>query len=319
MGVGVYVLGMHRSGTSAAARLVNLLGVPTCVDEDLAVPTVDNPRGYWESASLTAFNDRLLATLGCDWSCPAPLEAGWVADSVLDELRAEAADLFAQVFPPDQWVWKDPRNCVALPFWAHLLDVRPVVVLVHRNPLEIAASLAARDGLGRAYSLALWERYLRLALASISGLPTLVTGYAELLAEPLAWCMRVREFLTEAGIATRPPPEPDALAFIDDGLRHARFTAEELFGDPACSEQQRALFLALEQLSGPHATLSAPTLPPETQSTEALLAERRRAYVLERELTRQYLELEAYARRLGERYIVTSEATSELQEQSQPS
>ena len=40
---GVFVLGMHRSGTSAAARLVNLLGVPTCVEEDLLRTTRGQP------------------------------------------------------------------------------------------------------------------------------------------------------------------------------------------------------------------------------------------------------------------------------------
>ena len=54
---GVFVLGMHRSGTSAAARLVNFLGIPTCVDEDLLPTTEDNPKGFWESASLAALND----------------------------------------------------------------------------------------------------------------------------------------------------------------------------------------------------------------------------------------------------------------------
>ena len=82
---GVFVVGMHRSGTSAAARLVNLLGIPTCVEEDLLLTTADNPRGYWESATLTGLNDRLLDALGCDWTCPVELTAGWEADLALEE------------------------------------------------------------------------------------------------------------------------------------------------------------------------------------------------------------------------------------------
>src|SRR5687768_10874208 len=110
MGLGVFVLGMHRSGTSAATRLVNLLGVPTCIDEDLSPTKADNPRGHWESESLTALNERLLDALGCDWSCPPRLEQGWENDSALEQLVAEAAVLFPTIFPTEQWVWKDPRN-----------------------------------------------------------------------------------------------------------------------------------------------------------------------------------------------------------------
>jgi hypothetical protein len=295
---------MHRSGTSAATRLVNLLGVPTGIEEDLAVPTGDNPRGYWESRALTAYNDGLLAALGCDWSSPARPEPGWEAAPEFEAVRTEASELFARVFPSEQWVWKDPRNCLTFAFWIRCLEVRPVVVLVHRNPLEIAASLEARDGLGKVYSLALWERYLRECLAAVSGLPTLVTAYGDLLSDPVRWCERASAFLEGAGVETFSPRSRDVLDFVDAELRHARVEPEGLTRDPDASEGQRALFLALEALVGEHASLPSPALPSETPTTDALLAERRRAYVLERELRRQYRELEDYALRLGERFLL---------------
>jgi len=312
MSRGVFVLGMHRSGTSAATRLVNLLGIPTCIEEDLLPGTDDNPRGYWESGSLTAFNDRILEAFESDWSCPPRLDPAWEADLALAELRSEAGTLFSRVFPVEPWVWKDPRNCITLPFWKESLDVEHVVVLVHRNPLEIAASLGARDDLGKVYCLALWERYLRLALAGISGLPTLVTDYAKLVSEPLAWCELVRTFLHAQGVVTSAPPEGEALAFVDERLRHTRFSAADLAADRAVTEAQKALFLALQDLRGSHESLSPPVLPDETPSTEALLAERRRAHGLERDLTRQYLELEDYARRLGERFILLAERSGSM-------
>jgi hypothetical protein len=306
---GVFVLGMHRSGTSAATRLVNLVGVPTCSDGELVAPTDDNPRGYWESVSLTAFNDRLLAALGCDWSCPPPLEVGWEVDPALAELRAEAAKLFPEAIPTEQWVWKDPRNCVTFDFWAAALDVRPVIVLVDRNPLEVAASLAVRDDLGKVYALALWERYLRRCLASISGLPTLVTGYEELLSDPLGWCERVRRFLETAGVSTAPVDVESARGYVDPDLRHARHTSAELLRDPAVSEPQQLLVEALQSLQGPHESLAAPDLPPESVSTDALLAERRRLYPREREFS----ELGGYARDLGERYVALEAYVRDLE------
>ena len=310
MSHGVFVLGMHRSGTSAATRLVNLLGVPTCVEEDLLPGTADNPRGYWESGSLTAVNDRILATFESDWACPPALDPGWEDTLALDGLRSEARDAFPRVFPTEQWVWKDPRNSITLPFWLGCLEVEPVVVFMHRNPLEIAASLAARDDLGRPYGLALWERYVQSCLPAVSGLRTLVTTYDEILDDPRAWCEGVCDFLNGAGVATG-ELAANALDYVDTELRHTRFTREDVVGDPAVSNAQRELLVVLEGLRGDHKVLSAPALPPETPTTEALLAERRRLYPQERE----HRELGEYSRSLGEQFVELQRHSETLGEQ----
>ncbi len=298
MAVGVFVLGMHRSGTSAATRLANLMGVPTCVEEDLLPGTPDNPRGYWESESLTAFNDRIFAAFESDWTCPPALDPGWEGARALDTPRSEAKHVFSRAFPTEQWVWKDPRNCITLPFWLTCLEVEPVVVLVHRNPLEIAASLAARDDLGKVYCLALWERYLRACVSAVSGLPTLVTTYDAILDDPRAWCDVARDFLTGAGAATS-TLAANALDYVDRELRHTRFTREDVIGDPAVSNAQRELLVLLDELAGTHEKLPVRALPPETPTTEALLAERRRLYPQ----VREHRELGEYSRSLGEQFV----------------
>ena len=275
MDAGVFVLGMHRSGTSVATRLVNLLGVPTAVEDDLVPAKWDNPTGYWESASLVAFNTELLTSVGSETGCPASLQPGWEHDPRLAELRPPAAEVFRRAFPSAPWVWKDPRNCLTFSFWVSVLDVRPVAILVHRNPLEIAASLRVRNGEDKHHALALWERYLRQALGAISQLPVLITSYEELLSAPLAWCERTRAFFALAGVTTRGSREPDVLAFVDTRMRHSAFTRVDFLSDPAVSDAQRELFGALERLQGEHRRFSAPVLPPETPSTETLMVERR--------------------------------------------
>jgi len=287
MDAGVFVLGMHRSGTSAATRLVNLLGVPTAREDDLVQPTADNPTGFWESASLVSFNTRVLGAVGSETGCPLRLEPGWERDSRLDGLRTEAGAVFAAALPGAPWVWKDPRNCLTFAFWRSVLDdVRPVVVLVGRNPSEIAASLHARDGEGAIYAFALWERYLRQALSSIEGLPVLVTRYDELLDAPLDWCSRTRVFLADAGVDSVDPQAEDVHSFVDRGLRHASFTTEDFMADGSTSEAQRALFAALAKVAGAHERFVVPALPAETPTTEALVAERRRTVEVRRELRR---------------------------------
>jgi hypothetical protein len=282
---GVFVLGMHRSGTSAVTRLISLLGLHTPPDEDLVQPSAKNPKGYWESESLVAFNERLLRAVDCDIGCPVVLSPGWEDDPRLASLRQEAPAVVRAVFPAMPWVWKDPRHCLAFSFWRRALEIDPVVVLVNRNPLEITASaLRVRSDQGEVYALALWERYLRQAVAQIAGVPVLVTSYADVLSAPLAWSERAQAFLAGAGMAARPPSEPDVLEFVDSELRHAAFSREDFLGHGDVSDGQRALFEALEGLEGRHDEFSPPALPDETPTTEALFAERRRALELKREL-----------------------------------
>ncbi len=324
MSHGVFVLGMHRSGTSAATRLVNLLGVPTCVEEDLLPGTDDNPSGYWESDSMTAFNDRIFSVFESDWSCPPAFDPGWEQAPAVAALRSEARALFSQVFPAAPWVWKDPRNCLTLPFWLACLQVEPAVVLVHRNPLEIAASLEARDQLGRVYCLALWERYLRAGLSAVSGLPTLVSTYDEILDDPAAWCTAVRGFLGEVGIATE-EPAANALDYVDTALQHVKLDREAVGGDPAVSSEQHQLLAVVEGLRGAHHALSVPAVPRETPTTEALLAERRRLHPRDREhrelgeysrsLGEQFVELQRYSENLGEQFVELQRYSENLGEQ----
>lgn len=293
MADGVFVLGMHRGGTSAATRLVHLLGVPTCAAEDLMGPTSENPTGYWESRSLTAFNDRLLAELGCDWSCPPVLTPGWHLEPPAADLAEPARELFAAVMPAGQWVWKDPRLCVTLPFWLECLEVSPAVVLTTRNPLEVADSLARRDRFGKPYALALWERSLRHALAAVEGFPLLVTDYGDLVADPVAWCREAARFLAGHGVRVGEPPEDAVLEFIQPSLRGSAHTADDVLADPAVSGPQRALFTALTVLAGAHERLTPPPLPAESEPTEALLAEGRRFHGERRWYQNRLAELEA--------------------------
>jgi hypothetical protein len=279
---GVFVLGMHRSGTSAATRLISFLGLHTPSGDDLVPPSSKNPKGYWESMSLVAFNIALLEAIGSDFTCPLALEPGWHEDPRLDAFREPARDAFVAAFPLAPWVWKDPRTCLTLSFWRSALQVRSAVVLVNRNPLEIAASSARTRGEDRKiFTLASWERHLRQALRQSEGLPVLVTDYAGVLAEPLAWSQQAHAFLAEAGFPVRPPRKEDVENFIDPGLKHVAIAREDVLTDPDVSDSQRTLFLELERLRGSHRAFAPPELPPETPTTEALMNERRRVKQLE--------------------------------------
>ncbi len=281
---GVFVLGMHRSGTSAVARIVNLVGVPLGDPADLMPPSSDNPEGYWESLSLVKWNDEILYRMGGSWAGPPKLPRGWEKDLRLDPIRDHAHAAFAAVYSTPIWAWKDPRNSTTLPFWRDLLGVRSLVVFVWRNPLEVWRSLEKRDGFSKAHAIALWERSMRDALAASAGLPTIFVPYGDLLENPERSGRAIAAFLAAHGIAAEwERAAAEAATFLRPSLRHSTFSAADVVADADLSESQRALALAVDELRGAVDALVPPPLPPETPSTEPLLAERGRGDRFERD------------------------------------
>ena len=60
----VVVLGLHRSGTSALTRCVNLMGLSVGRDEDLLPANEENPRGFWENTYLDSITYDILDVVG---------------------------------------------------------------------------------------------------------------------------------------------------------------------------------------------------------------------------------------------------------------
>lgn len=71
----IFVLGVHRSGTSALARTLQLHGA--ALPKTLMPAQADNPDGFWESRPIVQFNESLLKSAGRPWYDPAPIPLGW--------------------------------------------------------------------------------------------------------------------------------------------------------------------------------------------------------------------------------------------------
>src|SRR5579859_249277 len=63
----ILVLGMHRSGTSALTRSINLMGAEIPGTLMPAVADV-NPLGFWESLEIMGCHERFLAATGSSWN-----------------------------------------------------------------------------------------------------------------------------------------------------------------------------------------------------------------------------------------------------------
>lgn len=165
----VCVTGMHRSGTSFAARSLALLGVSFGDEAQLMGPGPDNATGYWENRFVKELDDELLAALGGSWDRPPVLDAGWQHRPELAPFHDRARRLVDDAFGPEgersPWTgFKDPRLSLLLPFWRTVLPVDATVTIV-RDPLEVAGSLTKRNAIAAPHACLLWLRYVLAARA----------------------------------------------------------------------------------------------------------------------------------------------------------
>jgi hypothetical protein len=229
----VCVTGMHRSGTSVAARGLEALGVDFGDAAALMEPGPDNESGYWENRHIKEFDDDLFAHLGGSWDRPPVLAPGWEHGPGLAEFRARAATLLDDAFgSPDERArtigWKDPRLSLLLPFWRTVIEV-DATVLVVRHPEEVASSLARRNGLEPATSHVLWLRY---TIAATTDDPdAIIVGYDQLLAEPDTSMRKM------AGRLGLDQPGAEAIKVVSDHVdptlrHHIRPSAPMLGEDP---------------------------------------------------------------------------------------
>src|SRR5690242_11315077 len=218
--MGVVVLGMHRSGTSAVTRVVNLLGVPIGREDRLMPVQADNPAGFWEHLALMDVNDAVLARLGGAWDAPTLVDPSFATSDAFADLRERARAEFDATYDGDRWVFKDPRVSVLMPFWRAVLGDEHVMLVVLRNPLDIAASLARRQGLPAVYTLALWERYMRLVQRDAAGSTAFVLDYDALLDDPAPVLGPLQQFLTKHDEVVDAPQLDAVHASLVGSLRH---------------------------------------------------------------------------------------------------
>lgn len=220
---GVVVLGMHRSGTSAVSRIMNLLGADLGPESDL-LTEYDNPAGHWESRSLVACNDRILDAFGRSWDFPPWLAPGWEYSERASQLVPELTEAFRAVFRSSPWVWKDPRTCLTFPLWRRVIGDEPTVVIVFRAPGAVVTSVKRRDGIPSLYTVGLWHHYVRSAVTGAGGLPVVCLQFEDLVASPVNTVEALVDDLGALGL-TLPGDPAAAAASMQGALVHGDATS----------------------------------------------------------------------------------------------
>jgi hypothetical protein len=155
------VAGMHRSGTSLLAQLLQDAGLN--LGTRLLPAHESNRKGHVENVDFVELHKRVLTSQGLDpdgWTLKGNL-------SVPDSLRQEARSVIERNAQEAPWGWKDPRTTLFLDFWAAELP-EACFVFVYRAPWEVVDSLFRRgdEAFQKEPLLALqiWEHYNRLLL-----------------------------------------------------------------------------------------------------------------------------------------------------------
>lgn len=231
----IVVLGMHRSGTSAITRGLQVLGVS--LGERL-MPAIENinARGFWEDIDLNSLNIEMLQAIGSDWFYLAPINADNVNKLHKDGYFLRAVELLQEkVCDVPIFGFKDPRMAKLLPFWKEVFNhcqLNVKYVLTIRHPLSVVRSLAKRDGFVEEHSYLLWLGHTLESLIGSIGKPRVLVDYDCMMQSPDAELMRVARALNLE--IDNEELHNYETKFLDESLRHTKYDSSDLLSDIAC-------------------------------------------------------------------------------------
>jgi hypothetical protein len=132
------VAGFHRSGTSLVCQVLHRAGL--FLGYDLMGATFSNPHGHFEDIEVYDLHEQILADNGHTWLVSEPFllviaEPHWRWMERFIQRRNAEHDL---------WAFKDPRVCLFMMIWKHLLP-NAKALLVYRHFSDTTYSLGRRQ------------------------------------------------------------------------------------------------------------------------------------------------------------------------------
>jgi hypothetical protein len=235
---------MHRSGTSALTRVLNLLGC--ALPDNLLGAGVGNETGHWEAASAVTLNDQIFASAGTRWDDWGPLNDDWRQSPLRDEMLHKAAAVIEEHADLGSlFAIKDPRLCRLADVWLAAMEeakVEPSAVLMVRNPAEVIASLESRDLMAPEYGQLLWLRHALDAEFFSRGSKRVFCRYDQLLSNWFSVIDRVRIGLGVTLPRNSPSVHLEIEQYLNDKHRHHQVPIEAVISNPALSDWLRRTF-----------------------------------------------------------------------------
>ncbi|WP_075989062.1 sulfotransferase family protein [Vibrio fluvialis] len=242
----IVVLGMHRSGTSAITKSLELFGVN--LGEQLYGASFDNPKGFWEDEECLRINQELLNIDGYEYD--SIVKTPDLENEKVKVLHNEAVSVVSKNIEKYKiWAFKDPRTCRYLDFWQSVFDsvgCEVDYVFVSRNPISVAKSLKKRNNLELEKSYLLWAQHIFMSVSSMK-YRCLFLDYDDFMDNHQSNLKKISNFLSI---------EPDiekmneySAEFLDSKLRHTKFNESDILDNEAIPNFVKLLFVPVDKMA----------------------------------------------------------------------
>lgn len=211
---GLIVTGMHRSGTSCVAGMLEKAGFEFG-DSLIPAKAGVNEKGFFEDRNILEINQQLLVSLQREWWSFDPIDPeDWLSDSVA-EIRATAIAFMSKRFnAAESWVFKDPRFCLLMPFWLDVfraLGVELKFLISVRHPDAVAQSLNVRDDFDASLGHLLWVQHYLAVEKFTRGMNRFFIDYDKLVCLDNTELDRLKAFVLSSDLN---------LDFVEPELQH---------------------------------------------------------------------------------------------------
>ena len=230
-----FILGMHRSGTSALTGMLAQSGF--AAPKDPMPATERNPKGYWESLRVFNLNEQFLSQLNSHWSSHISLPKGWAYSGKAREWRSALAESFAYAYQGGaNPLIKDPRFSIliaGLEPWFESTLAQFIFLIPIRHPVEVANSLCQAESISASQCIRLWIKSVYEAELATRGRLRLFIRYEDLIENPLTVLSQINQ-LTECQATSDKKRSPS----IGDKIAESNLANSAAFIEPLLRHQQ---------------------------------------------------------------------------------
>ncbi len=244
------VAGMHRSGTSAITRGLQVFGIP--LGDKLFPSGYDNPKGFWEDRDTLNLNEELLTTLGAAYDSLGLINKIDLNDVSIQRLFQQAVALINDKLEQNNGLFgfKDPRTSRLLPFWKEVFrtcECEVNYILATRNPLSIAQSLSSRNNFEIEKSYLLWLEHVIEGISETTHCNRIFVDYDNLMTD-------AGKELQKIALAFQLEIDPGELAifvteFLDQELRHSQYKESDIHNNDSVPQMVRDVYKTLNGLT----------------------------------------------------------------------
>ena len=307
----ILVLGMHRSGTSVVARLLNMMGAYFAPEKIATPPTIANPKGYWERWDVLHLNEDILTAMGMTWDNISDFNPQTITPDIHTQFDSAAREIIFGLDANRPWMIKDPRFCLLLPFWRSWFEI-PVCVYVHRRPIQVAQSLKTHHNLPLMLGIALWEKYNLSGLTYSTDMPRILISHEELMSNPIVTVKKLHQDLLDCEVqGLRLPSEKEIRAFIDPKFFRERGDTQSQ--NAHINHQQATLFEAFENGT----IFQVNPLPKLSEGAEEILQEHKNKLLIQQQLEQHHQEITQLTQEVAQRDTEITRRDKEIKQITQ--